>query len=407
MKAYHLTYNSAVITRQPRLAVVWLWLAALSSACSQFVVGGQSAVVLARVPHGGVQPEVAVDQEGLLHMVYFSGQPGGGNLFYVRSADSGATFSAPIRVNSQDGSAIALGTIRGAQLAVGRNGRVHVSWNGSSTAEPKAPANPPTKRSETPMLYARANNDGAAFEPQRNVITQTTNLDGGGSIAADANGHVYVAWHGNGAGEAQGEGDRHVWLVHSTDDGATFEAERPVWREATGACGCCGMRLSASALGTLHLLYRSATHLTNRDLYVLRSDDRGGTFHGRLVHPWSIGACPMTSMSTAATQGRTYGAWETDGQVLFADLDSPDTQPIVAPGNPGGRKHPRLAVNHNGQTLLVWTEGMAWARGGSVAWQVFDAQRTPTSINGTQAGVPVWSFAAVVARRDGRFIVFY
>jgi hypothetical protein len=45
-------------------------------------------------------------------------------------------------VNSQPESAIAAGTIRGAQLAIGKAGRVHVAWNGSQNAEPVGPLNP-------------------------------------------------------------------------------------------------------------------------------------------------------------------------------------------------------------------------------------------------------------------------
>ena len=34
-------------------------------------------------------------------------------------------------MNSQEGSAIAAGNIRGARIAIGQNGRIHVAWNGS------------------------------------------------------------------------------------------------------------------------------------------------------------------------------------------------------------------------------------------------------------------------------------
>src|SRR5881628_2407477 len=98
-----------------------------------FVAGaGQNGQVkLVRVPNGGIQPQVAVDASGVVHMIYFQGDPGHGDIFYVRSQDGGATFTQPVRVNSQPESAVATGTIRGAQLALGRNRRVHVAWNGS------------------------------------------------------------------------------------------------------------------------------------------------------------------------------------------------------------------------------------------------------------------------------------
>src|SRR6185503_6702150 len=88
-------------------------------------------VTLARVPDAGIQPQVAVDTAGVVHMIYYKGDPGEGDLYYVRSRDVGATFSAPLAVNSGRGSAVAAGNIRGGHLAVGKNGRVHVAWNGS------------------------------------------------------------------------------------------------------------------------------------------------------------------------------------------------------------------------------------------------------------------------------------
>src|SRR5947209_16049514 len=39
------------------------------------------------------------------------------------SEDAGRTFSTPLQVNSRAGSAIAVGNIRGAHLALGKNGR--------------------------------------------------------------------------------------------------------------------------------------------------------------------------------------------------------------------------------------------------------------------------------------------
>src|SRR5215213_5279240 len=108
------------------------------------------AVALVRVPQGGIQPEAVVDSHGTLHVLYFAGEPRGGNLFYVRSTDYGRRFSAPIRVNNQEGSAIATGTIRGGQLAVG-GGRVHVVWNGSDGATPRGLVNPASGKAEAPI----------------------------------------------------------------------------------------------------------------------------------------------------------------------------------------------------------------------------------------------------------------
>jgi hypothetical protein len=367
-------------------------------------------VVIRRVPNGGLQPEAVVDERGTLHLLYFSGDPAHGDLYYVRSSDMGETFSAPVRVNSQPGSAIATGTIRGGQLAVGRGGRIHVGWNGSDPALPRAPVNPNMKRASAPYLYSRSNAAGTKFEPQRNLNERIYTLDGGGSIAADSAGNVYAAWHGNAVGEAGGEDHRKVWITRSQDDGATFSPVAPAWSDPTGACGCCQLRLLATPSSGLALLYRSATNMSNRDVYLLVSHDRGASFEGSRVQPWPLEACPMTSMSLTASGSRVEAAWETDGQVYFGDVDPAAARiPAFAPapGQTRGRKYPRLAISPAGQTLFVWAEGAAWARGGSIAWQVFDKHGRAVGTPGAAPSLPAWSFAAAVARPDGGFVVLY
>src|SRR6266404_6244850 len=143
-------------------------------------------------------------------------------------------FSSPIRVNLQPASAIATGTVRGAQLALGRNSRVHVAWMGGEGAS-RVSIN---GKETTPMLYSRLNDDGTAFEPERNLITWAAGLDGGGSVAADSAGRVYVAWHASPPQNDKGEAGRAVFLAQSADEGRTFEREQRANPKPTGACGC-------------------------------------------------------------------------------------------------------------------------------------------------------------------------
>lgn len=187
-------------------------------------------VALLRAPDKGIQPQAVVDGKGVVHLIYFRGESGSGDICYVRSDDGGTRFSEPIQVNSQAGSAIATGNIRGAHLAVGKNGRAHVAWMGSRKAGHAAHAHGAPMAA--PMLYARLNDKGTGFEPQRNIIHAAVGLDGGGSVCADAAGHVYVTWHAPKPGD-KGEEKRRVWVARSTDEGKTFAHERPASEAGT------------------------------------------------------------------------------------------------------------------------------------------------------------------------------
>jgi hypothetical protein len=99
---------------------------------------------------------------------------GAGDVRHVRRAKGARDWSAPVAVNSEPQSAIAMGTIRGAQLASGKDGSLHVVWNGAMKSGGNG----------SPLFYARLEAGQAKFTPQRNLLGNTGALDGGASVAA-------------------------------------------------------------------------------------------------------------------------------------------------------------------------------------------------------------------------------
>ncbi len=366
-----------------------------------------------RVPDGGIQPQVEVDSAGTVHLVYYKGDPRAGDLYYIKSTDAGETFSKPVRVNSQPGSALAIGSVRGSQLAIGKNHRVHVAWNGANPPTDKAASHgaPTHAEQESPLLYARLNDEGTAFEDQRNLMLKSRSLDGGGAIAADALGNVYAIWHGNEKNGKDGEPHRKVWIAHSSDDGKSFLAERIVPGAEDGACACCGLSAFVAKDGALFMLYRSASEVVNRDIHLLVSTDGGLHAKDTKVHEWNASQCVMSTAAFCQADAGVVTAWETKERVYFGVID-PVTHQLskpMAPANQGSNcKHPAVAVNRTGQTILAWTQATSWAKGGEVAWQVFEKDGTPMlPENGKAKDLPVWGLAAAFARPDGGFLVVY
>jgi hypothetical protein len=347
-------------------------------------------VTVLDTPDQGIQPQAVADPNGVVHLVYFKGDPAGGDVYYskLRVRDGAVKrVAAEVRVNSVASSALATGTVRGAQVALGRNGTVHVAWHGSKSG----------------VWFARSI-DGAHFEPERMLSGTIGGIDGS-TVAADKNGRVSVAWHGMGANP--GEGDRTVYLANSTNDGASFAAPTPATAARVGACGCCGLKAMFDRAGTLNILYRAATDGKHRDTTWLAVRDGVSRLPVR-VHAWELESCPMSTYALADAGGSVAAAWETAQQVYSATLD-PSTGSVsglaAVPGT-GVRKHPTIAVNAAGDRLLAWTEGTAWKRGGTFAWRLTSAAGAELASSRDAGPVPVWGLVSAVAMPDGSFVIF-
>ena len=195
--------------RNPLLAASIALLCLVSACLAQ---GDSSNVKLIHLPAGAVQPQAIVDDAGTIHLMYYKGNPYHGDLFYVRATTSAPdSFSPEVRINSEPDTACALGTIRGGKLALGRNDRIYVVWNGS----------PRTAKNGTLPFFSSQSADGKTFTPQRNVIQGKEMIDGGGSVTADDQGNVYILWHAIAAKNAS-ETTGRIYMIKSGNDAASF-----------------------------------------------------------------------------------------------------------------------------------------------------------------------------------------
>jgi hypothetical protein len=350
-------------------------------------------------PERGIQPRAIVEADGTLHLVWYRGDAGGGDLFYARQP-KGASLGKAQQINSEPKSAVSTGTIRGAQVVLGRAGKVHVVWNGARDKN--------DKNSRPPFFYTRLEAGKPAFEPQR-AMSGNWIMDGGGAVAADHAGHVFVFWHG---GDGSGEGNRRILVRVSSDDGQTFGEERMISPEGDGVCGCCAMQALATDDGGVYVLYRTASDGGKmRNIQLLSSRDAGKTFSSRVLDPWAINACPMSSMSLAATSRGVLGAWETSGQIRFGYVDKASSkEDFLSMPKDGAAAHkfPSIAVGPDGQLAVAWSEGAGWEKRGALAWQLMDADLhfvgNPSRSKATN--IAVWSFPCIVSQGGG-FTVYY
>ena len=370
-----------------RLACVAVVLLLLGAACGVFAPG--ASVETLRVPEGGRMPRVAVDAEGTVHLVYVRGTMSSANLFYVRRGSGDPAWSEPQRVNSKEFSVFGVGPVDGGQVALGLDNRLHVVW---FQTEPVR------------FFYTRSRSDGSGFEPQRDLLTHDEGgVEAGPAVASDSSGNVFVFWHAGAVEDAR----RAVYLTASHDGGTTFEPPRRVSAEAEGACACCSLAAMSDAADSIYVSYRGAGDNVRRGQRLLTSTDHGRTFSDQLIHPWDLGACPVSTTELVPGPGGITVAWETEGQIYFADVDKLDA--LVSPAETARfrRKNPALAVNSRGDTLLAWGDGPGFRSGGTLHWQVFDPAGRAAGAQGTgDEPIPSGSTPAALVQ-DGRFLVIF
>ena len=298
----------------------------LSTGCGPAVLS--DAVTLLRLPEGGRLPSALVDDDGVVHVVYFQGEPRSGDLLYVKRAPGEADWSEPQYVNSQAETAVGIGPIDGGQVALGADGRLHVVW---------------FKLGRTDFLYTRTDDAGTGFERQF-TLAGGEGVEAGPTVAADREGGVYVFWH---TGEPP-EAERTVWMAVSHDNGRTFEPARPISAAAEGACDCCGLRALTEEPGVVHVSYRGAGENVRRGQRLLTSRDSGRTFEDIGIDDWRINACPISTTSLAAGPDGAAVAWENAGQVFLSPVDRLDKlEEALSPDGSAEwrRKNPAVAVN--------------------------------------------------------------
>ena len=382
------SWPTAVAPAAALLGVALLCAALLSAACGPAMLS--DSITLLRLPEGGRLPRAVIDDGGTVHAVYFEGDPRGGDLRYVTRAPGASAWSEPRYVNSQPGTVVGIGPIDGGQIALGRDGRLHVVW---------------FKLGRTEFLYTRTRDDGTGFEPQF-ALAGGEGVEAGPSVAADRSGNVYVFWHTGEPPDAR----RAVFLTASHDDGRTFSPTRPVSPAAEGACDCCGLQALVGATGLsegeLYVSYRGAGDNVRRGQRLLMSGDGAETFSDLELDPWEINACPISTTSLANGPDGVTVAWETRGQVYFKEIHVVEPASSPAGDASSRRKNPAVAVNDRYETLLAWGDGPGWQSGGTFHWQLFGGDRTAVD-RGTGPEIPEGSFAAVVAEPDGRFLVVF
>jgi hypothetical protein len=289
------------------------------------------------LPDKGEVPDAEIDPGGVVHVAYVVGE----DAFYVKSSDNGKTFSAPVRINSQPGTVHPANMFRGPDLAIGKNGRVHVIWY-VNAYQRKLP------QDQWGVFYSYLDPEQSAFARGRNLNHKPSDNY---SLAANAKGEMAVVWM---AGK--------IFLTESMDNGETFGESTSIWE--ANPCECCASRALMKNEGTLFIQYREKQN-NERDMYLLTRKGEGPFTKQKISSTeWKINACPMTGCFLSGDAQRLATAWETKGEIFYGMKTGASMPREVAVAKNG--KWPIVLASSDGNVLVSWKDGE------TVKWQSFD-----------------------------------
>jgi hypothetical protein len=363
-----------------------------------------------RLPGGGRHPRSVMDDDGLLHVVFFRMSEGElssneiGDVFYTCSPDEGVTFTEPVRLNAQSGG-VSLGRgANGPSIGIA-GGVVHVLMAGSEHARPRGPAG------ESPLLYVRRPVGSEEFEPQRNLIDSAWGMGTGVAVAADEEGGVHCFWTAPSSANVERQG---VWYVRSTDGGKTFAGAKVINASDNGVSMKSAIDAKMGSNGRIVATYRSKVS-KRRDSRLLISSDRGDSFADSTKTYTARKKDPAsgTSISPGATKKFLLLSWEENGEVAWSYL-LPREDSVSLPMVPKLRqkriqRNPAVATNRSIAGALVWMEKIRGAEDETfrIAYQVWDITGRRPIGRGLAPGTSAGSTPSIFVRSDDGFGVLY
>ena len=295
------------------------------------------------------QPQVAVDEDESIHVVYGAGD----TIFYQRSRDSGATFSKQVALPSVN--AMSLGMRRGPRVAAA-NGRVCVTAIGGRQG----------KGRDGDVLVFHSS-DGITWQGPIMVNDSADSArEGLHAMAAGPDGKLCCVWLDLRNRRSE------VMASMSSDGGRTWAKNVLVYQSPDGnVCECCHPSVAFDGKGTVFVQWRNSLG-GKRDMYFAASSDGGKSF-GKAVKlgrgQWTLKACPMDGGAIAATApGKVATAWRRENEVFLVSEASVEERRL------GTGEQPWIAATADGP-YVVWLK-----KRGDVAWLLAPGRTEPIQL---------------------------
>jgi len=294
-------------------------------------------------------------------------------LVLQKSADNGASWSAPKRI-MRDPEAIAAEGENRPKLAFGPKGEIYITYT-----------RPLAKPYAGEIRLIRSLDGGATFQSpvtvhaNRDLITHRFD-----ALAVDAQGRITVAWIDKrdveaARGKKQSYTGAALYYAVSDDQGASFRGD---FKVADHSCECCRIALAFAPGAKLMALWRHvfAPNIRDHALVQLSPDGVVAAPQRASFDDWRVDACPHQGPALAyAADGTRHQTWFTvkgdEGGLYYASA-APGAA-MTAPVKLGIDQADHAAIAVDGKTVVL-------------AWRQFDGKATAIAGKVSLDGGQTW-----------------
>jgi hypothetical protein len=236
---------------------------------------------LSMVPGDSGNPGIAVDPSGRLHLVWYNSVGGESDIYYKRSTNSGASWTASQRLTWTTGFSAY------PAIGVDLSGTVHVVWYDNTPGNYE-------------IYYKRSTDSGASWTASQR-LTWTSGTSYVPRIAADSSGKVHMVWFDNTPGNYE------IYYKRTTDGGANWTSnQRLTWTSGDSW----DPAIAIDSLDNLHVVWHDFTP-GNDEIYYTKSPDGGTTWTARQRLTWTAGSSRVPSIA-ADPFGDLHVLWHDD-----------------------------------------------------------------------------------------------
>ncbi len=306
------------------------------------------------------QRGVAIGSDGVAVAVWSDTREGRSNIYLAKSRDGGRTFGSNVRVNDIPGTA----GLFGATVALDRHNRAHLVWFDNRDGDYDIYYVGESDRPDglTPAVRVNDDKDNPVEADVFGDGEPTSSADPAFQtlpcLAVDASGVIYVAWQDYRRNQAD------IYFAKSTDGGKTFGRNLRV-NDDIGRAGQLYPSLAVDARGTLYLAWHDFRR-GNQDIYFSRSTDGGKTFSRNIRVNDDQGTAGQFNPSLAVDpEGPVYLAWHDlrNGQADIYFAVSRDGGATFSPNRrlnddrgEAYQFHPSLGVGSRGTVAVAWED---------------------------------------------------